>query len=83
MHRTVSLLQDETTVDASITIRRSVGEVFSFYRNFENLPRFLGDVMAIEQISSKRSCWTIQGPLGRRGAAAVCRGEAHLLEEGE
>jgi uncharacterized membrane protein len=66
MHRMAALPRDETTVDARITIRRPVGEVFRFYRNFANLPRFLGDVMSIEPISSTRSRWTIQGPLGVR-----------------
>src|SRR5215468_5539090 len=31
-----------------VTIQCSVGEVFRFYRDFKNLPSFLGDVMAIE-----------------------------------
>lgn len=54
------------TVEASITIQRPVEEVFSFYRDFRNLPRFLGDVMAIEQLGPSTSRWTIQGPLGIR-----------------
>lgn len=66
MLRSASLRRDETTVDARITIRRDVGEVFCFYRNFKNLPRFLGDVMAIKLIGSTHSLWTIQGPLGIR-----------------
>ena len=36
-------------------------EVFSFYRNFKNLSRFLGDVMDVEQIDPITSRWTIQG----------------------
>ena len=57
---------DENAIDASVTIQRPVDEVFKFYRDFENLPRFLGDVMAIEQIDPTTSRWTIQGPLGIR-----------------
>lgn len=64
MQRTAFLQRDETTVEASITIHRAVEEVFSFYRDFTNLPRFLGDVMAIEPIGSMTSRWTIHGPLG-------------------
>jgi uncharacterized membrane protein len=56
----------ENTIEASVTIKRSVEEVFSFYRDFKNLPSFLGDVMAIEQIGPATSRWTIQGPLGIR-----------------
>ena len=39
-------------------------KVFEFYRDFKNLPSFLGDVMAIEQIDPATSRWTIAGPLG-------------------
>jgi uncharacterized membrane protein len=55
--------RDENTIEASVVIRRPVGEVFGFYRDFKNLPSFLGDVMAIEQIGPATSRWTIQGPL--------------------
>jgi len=58
--------RDENTIEASVTIRRTVDDVFGFYRDFKNLPRFLGDVMAIEQIGPATSRWTIQGPFGIR-----------------
>ena len=57
---------DEQTIAASVTIRRPVEEVFRFYREFQNLPLFLGDVMAIEPIGPATSRWAIQGPLGIR-----------------
>jgi uncharacterized membrane protein len=59
--------RDNSTIEASVTIQRPVATVFGFYRDFRNLPSFLGDVMAIEQISPATSRWTIQGPLGIRG----------------
>jgi uncharacterized membrane protein len=49
-----------------VIIQRPAEQVFEFYRDFENLPRFLGDVMDIEQIGPATSRWTIQGPLGIR-----------------
>ena len=52
------------TIEARVTIRRPVEEVFRFYRDFTNLTSFLGDVMAVEQIGPSTSRWTIQGPLG-------------------
>src|SRR5262245_47092678 len=66
MPRTSMSPHDNNTIDASITIRRPVEDVFTFYRDFRNLPRFLGDVMAIEPIDRSNSRWTIQGPLGIR-----------------
>jgi uncharacterized membrane protein len=58
--------RDENTIEASVTIQRPVEEVFRFYRDFKNLPRFLGDVLDIEPIGPATSRWTIQGPLGIR-----------------
>ena len=48
-------------VQATVTIRRPVEEVFAFYRDFRNLPRFLGDVMAVEQTGPATSRWTVRG----------------------
>jgi uncharacterized membrane protein len=64
--------RDASMIEASVTIHYAVEEVFRFYRDFQNLRRFLGDVMAIEQISPAASRWTIQGPVGIR---------AHLVEQ--
>ncbi|GAA3104143.1 hypothetical protein GCM10010464_79170 [Pseudonocardia yunnanensis] len=61
----------EKMIEASVVIRRPREEVFGFYRDFRNLPRFLGDVMAVEQVDSTDSRWTIQGPLGVRLAWTV------------
>jgi uncharacterized membrane protein len=47
-----------------VTISRPVEDVFAFYRDFTNLPKFLGDVMAIEPTGPGTTRWTIQGPLG-------------------
>ena len=54
----------ETVIEGRITIQRPAEKVFEFYRNFKNLPRFLGDVMAIDETGARTSHWTIQGPLG-------------------
>jgi len=61
----------EKVIEASVVIRKPREEVFAFYRDFRNLPRFLGDVMAIEQVDPTASRWTIQGPLGVRLAWTV------------
>jgi len=47
---------------ATVTIQRPVEDVFSFYRDFRNLPAFLGDVMAIAPTGPVTSRWTVQGP---------------------
>src|SRR4051812_32940216 len=50
--------------DARITIDRAVEDTFRFYRDFTNMPRFLGDVMSVDEIGPDTSRWVIQGPLG-------------------
>jgi hypothetical protein len=35
-------------IEATVTIQRPVSEVFAFYRDFRNLPKFWGDVMEVE-----------------------------------
>ena len=57
---------DRNLIEATITIKRPVTEVFGFYRDFKNLPSFLGDVMAIEPTGPATSRWTIEGPFGIR-----------------
>ena len=58
--------QNENTIQETVTIHRPVEDVFQFFNDFTNLPRFLGDVMAVQQIGPTTFRWTIQGPLGVR-----------------
>ena len=71
MRRTWSPSAGENTIEAMITIQRPVDRVFGFYRDFQNLPRFLGDVTAVEQIDPATFRWTVQGPLGIRARWTV------------
>lgn len=70
----------DNAVEARVTIERPVPDVFGFYRAFENLPRFLGDVMAIEQIGSATFRWTIEGPLGIRLRSTIKLTEERINE---
>jgi uncharacterized membrane protein len=54
------------STEASVTIARSVPEVFAFYQDMENLPRFLGDVMHVQQLRPSLYRWVISGPFGIR-----------------
>lgn len=61
----------EPPIEATVTIQRPVADVFSFYRDFQNLPRFLGDVTAIEQVGPAAYRWTIVGPFGIRVKSTI------------
>ena len=62
---------DASTIEAGVSIHCAVAKVFRFNRDFQNLPRFLGDVIAVEQTGPAASRWTIQGPLGIRAHWSV------------
>jgi uncharacterized membrane protein len=66
MQTLLSLPKGRQSIDASVQIHQPVNEVFAFYWDFRNLPRFLGDVIAVEPEGIGTSRWTIQGPLGVR-----------------
>jgi uncharacterized membrane protein len=53
-------------VAGEVVIRRPVHVVYGFYRNFTNLPRVLGDVVAVEQVAGMTYRWIVAGPLGTR-----------------
>jgi uncharacterized membrane protein len=53
-------------IDTSITILRSPQELYSFWRNLDNLPRIMCHVESVRSTGGNRSHWTVRGPLGHR-----------------
>ena len=53
-------------VEESVTINRPVLEVYRFWRNFENLPRFMDHLESVTVIDETRSHWVAKGPVGTR-----------------
>jgi uncharacterized membrane protein len=54
-----------TKVERSITIRRSPEDIYRFWRNLQNLPRFMQNLQKVESIGGNRSHWVAIGPGGR------------------
>jgi uncharacterized membrane protein len=52
-------------VTRACTIRKPAAELFRFWRNLENLPRFMQHVISVEKISDVESRWTVKAPGGR------------------
>ncbi len=50
-------------VDKSITVNRPVQELFSYWRNFENLPNIMEHLKSVTMLSATRSHWIAKGPL--------------------
>lgn len=53
-------------VDESIVLNRTRGEVYRFWRNLENLPRFMDHLASVTVLDERRSHWTARGPAGSR-----------------
>jgi uncharacterized membrane protein len=52
-------------VDRAITIAKPRGEVYRFWRNLSNLPRFMKNVQSVTEDGGRRSHWVVQAPAGR------------------
>jgi uncharacterized membrane protein len=53
-------------VEDSVIINRPVLEVYRFWRNFENLPRFMDHLESVTVIDENTSHWVAKGPAGTR-----------------
>jgi len=51
-------------VDHSILVKKPIQEVYQFWRNLENLPRFMNHLKSVEVQSNKKSRWVARGPVG-------------------
>lgn len=50
-------------VEAAVTVNKPVTEVYRFYRNLENHPRFVTHLQSVQTIDSNRSHWVAKAPL--------------------
>jgi uncharacterized membrane protein len=48
----------------SVTINRSLEELYRFWRNLENLPQFMRHLEAVDKITDTISHWRAKGPAG-------------------
>lgn len=51
-------------VTRTITVDRAPQDVYRFWRNLENLPKFMEHVQSIRVIDDRRSHWVVKGPAG-------------------
>lgn len=52
------------TIHKGIKVNAPVEEVFGFWRNFANFPRFMSNVYEVHDLGNGRSHWTVAGPPG-------------------
>jgi uncharacterized membrane protein len=53
-------------IEQAVTINRPRDELFRFWRNFENLPRFMDNLESVTILDPTRSHWVAKGPMGTR-----------------
>ena len=51
-------------VEESVTIVRSIEELYRFWRNLENLPQFMSHLESVERVTDTLSRWRAKGPGG-------------------
>ncbi len=51
-------------VEESVTFNCAPDQVYRYWRNFENLPRFMSHLKSVQVLDDKRSHWATKGPAG-------------------
>jgi uncharacterized membrane protein len=67
-------------VEETVTIQRSPQELYRYWRDLENLPRFMRHLESVKATGPNRSHWVAKGPLGMQ---AEWDAEVYTEREGE
>ena len=62
---TVVPAQHGEKVEKAVTINRSAAELYSFWREVENLPKVMNHLRRVDALDRQRSHWVADGALGR------------------
>jgi uncharacterized membrane protein len=54
----------QVRVEEVVTINKSIEEVYRFWRNFENLPKFMRHIESVQVLGDRRSRWRVKAPGG-------------------
>ena len=52
------------SVVKTITVNAPISQVFNYWKNFENFPRFMENIESIQTIGLDETKWQAKGPLG-------------------
>jgi uncharacterized membrane protein len=58
--------QTDVYVEKSMAVNKSPAECYQFWRNVENLPRFMEHLESVQVTGERRSHWVAKGPRGMR-----------------
>ena len=68
--------QKQAVARSTIQLNCSAEDAFRFWRDFENLPRFMRHIESVSKTDDRRSRWTAIGPMGKQ-----LRWEAEISDE--
>ena len=68
--------QSDELIHRSITINKSPAEIYTFFRNFGNLPYFMKDLVSVRVSSETISHWVVQLEHG-----PIVKWDAEIIEE--
>lgn len=68
--------RSDVDVEASVTINKPSDELYRFWRNFENLPRFMRHLKSVTVAGDTRSHWVVKAPAG-----TTVEWDAEIIEE--
>ncbi|NJL09583.1 MAG: cyclase [Calothrix sp. SM1_7_51] len=57
-------MNEAIKVEKTVTINKSASEIYQFWHNFENLPKFMKHLKHVKVFDEKRSHWIANAPLG-------------------
>ncbi len=63
-------------VTKTLTINKSAAELYQYWHDFENLPRFMKHLQSVKVIDSIKSHWVTHGPLG-----GTVEWDANIIED--
>jgi uncharacterized membrane protein len=63
-------------VEHVVTVNRNIHDVYAFWKDFENFPRFMRHLDSVERIDERHSRWRARGPAGLK-----VEWEAETLED--
>jgi uncharacterized membrane protein len=63
-------------VERAVTVNRPAGEVYRFWRNLSQLPRFMEHLKEVRETGAGKSHWVARGPLG-----VAVEWDAELIED--
>ena len=54
-----------TLVKHSLTVNRPASDLYAYWRDVENSPRYMTNIQAVQKIDDKKSHWISSGPFGK------------------